>query len=169
MCHRRVFCAWEGMASVRRRDRLNQPRGQMRSCFVVTVRESPTGGAVAGLFRDPIGPRLLSEVADELRSVGFRVTDAKPGKACDAAFTVSFDKFRVSVVLLATRRSGFIHCAVLTWLTNSSWRSTVPDSARAEWDRVCAVAEQALKHNKGIVSCERLTRAEAEQYASIRR
>jgi hypothetical protein len=134
---------------------------EVKSCFRFSLPCESAGGTTFKIFRDPIGPVILDKVADSLLRAGFRAARPKPGKACDAAFSVSFDRFNVVVVFGAKRRPGQISCFVLTWIDKG--RHSLAPFAESEWARVCDAIEEAVKQYPGIDSFERLTRTESNQ------
>jgi hypothetical protein len=142
------------------------PSAQLKSCFTFAVsqHEDDAGQAEPKPFHDPVGLQLLRDVSEGLQRGGFQCSAVKRGRACDAGLTVSFEKFGVSVILLAKRRSGQIKLAILTWIKRPLWRSLAAAPER-DWVRVCEAIEKVLREHSKVNHIERLARSEAERRA----
>lgn len=157
----RALCRGEGMDTMNRAglSRVTASK-QFEGCFAFAVPNDRQNELGSKLFRDPIGPQILRKVAHDLQRLGFHVTEPKPGKACDAGFEIRFDRFDVTIILLARRQSDRIKCVILTWLARSLWRRSWPSSAESDWTHVCDTLEQVLRENTTVTALERLTRTE---------
>jgi len=89
-------------------------------------------------------------------------SEARPGKACDAGFDITFKDFSITVVMLVHNRDGSHECGLLTWCQKPRFRRTSPKAAYDAWARVCAAIETILRGNPRITSLLRLTKNEDE-------
>ena len=85
---------------------------QVKSRFFFTVVNTSEVKHKLSTFRDPLGLDAFNRVVDQLRAEGFNVTEAKPGKACVAAFQVRFSGFEVCAASITS----------LLWLTEHEAR-----------------------------------------------
>ena len=104
------------------------------------------------IFRDPVALELHRRLAAKLRDKGFCVTDARPGKACDAAFCVQFPKFNV-FVMIASERPDY---SILTWCSRRMWTHVSPQEVANGWTRTCDTIETALKEDPSVLSMQRI-------------
>lgn len=142
---------------------------EVHSCFVFTVPGGLSEQPRVGLFRDPYGPYLLARVARLLSARGFDVTAVRPGRACDAGFSVRLDRLAIEVALLVKRREKVTECGLLTWchrpLFGRFWRRALPKRESDEWSRLSAAIDSVLREDLqdlNLISLLSLTRREAE-------
>jgi hypothetical protein len=134
---------------------------QIRSQFAFTVPDNSGCGQKVRPFRDPIALGVLVKVVERLRADGLRVTDAKPGMACHAAFSVKFPEFEVLVILLARRRDGIVDCRILSWCARSPWRRPSPRVVSEGWSRACVAIKKALSQDPDTASLRWMTEDES--------
>lgn len=142
---------------------------QIQGCFVFSFPDGFSEQPSRKVFRDPFGPYLLTRIAKLLSARGFDVTGVRPGRACDAGFSVCLGVTTIKVALLVTRpRQNVIECGLLTWPRTSFfqrvwYRSWKPDFE--EWSRLSAAIDTALREDLrdlNLASLLRLTRTQAE-------
>jgi hypothetical protein len=136
---------------------------EIKSCFLFTISGGSAGQQGRRPFRDPFGPYFLAQVGEKLRAEGFHVTEAKPGKACDAGFDVSQSGFGVTVVLLIGCHADANECALLTWCIRPWLRRVPAEAASAGWNRVCTSIDRILRESLRITGVLWLTHQEASQ------
>jgi hypothetical protein len=113
-------------------------------------------------FRDPLGLELFRRVATQLRSEGFQVTNAKPGKACVAAFKVRFPQFSVFAMLRAHRPTpDIVQCKVDTWCLRAIWHRASSQLVSEGWISLCAAIERILRQDLKVMSLICVTKNEA--------
>lgn len=135
---------------------------QVKSRFFFTVVNTSEVKHKLSTFRDPLGLDAFNRVVDQLRAEGFNVTEAKPGKACVAAFQVRFSGFEVCAILLAHRTApDLVQCRAHTWCVRPLWRRVPPEVVSKEWIRSCTAIERALRRDASITSLLWLTEHEA--------
>jgi RHS repeat-associated protein len=135
---------------------------RIKSRFLFTIPKKSDDKEKVGAFRDPLGLDFFRTVADQLRTSGFQVTEAKPGKACVASFAIRFPKFEVFAILLAHRPTAdVVQCRVQTWCLRPLLRVVSPDLVSEEWMRVCAAIEKILRHDPNVTSLLWMTENEA--------
>lgn len=93
-------------------------------------------------FRDPVALSTLETLARLLRDKGCSVSLPKPGKACDAAFHVTFPSVIVTVITLVERTNQTVQFSVFSWPYQTfkqciTRRASSPDEF-SEWVEVCA-------------------------------
>jgi hypothetical protein len=133
---------------------------RFKSCFRFTVAADTLQRAKR--FRDPIALGVLREAAKQLASEGLRVTEVRPGKACDGGFRIRFEKCDIEVVIGAERRTGVVDCAVLTWYMKPAWRRVSSEALCEAWDRACTLVGKVLAQNARVRSLRRVTEDETE-------
>lgn len=137
----------------------------IKGCFLFSV-PSPAPVAREAPFHDPFGPDLAHRIIHQLRLRDFQVSDAKPGKACDAGFRISMQRGSIEVVLLVTRASQEIRCALLTWPHRALLRPKSQDYILRQWAEAATAIEHILRSEPEITSLLRLSRHEAETRAT---
>lgn len=138
---------------------------EIKSCFAFRVLSSPFGYRAHKPLRDPYGLCLLEHVGERLRTAGFQVTPAKPGKACDAGFYVRFTTFDVAVILLVKRRVGEVECGLLTSCVRPAWCRESVEATFAEWARVCKAIYHILQQDSEITALAWVTGKEFNRVA----
>jgi len=141
---------------------------QIRRRFLFTIPNSSQNKLRRGLFRDALGFGMFCEIAKQLRSEGFDVTNVKPGKACVASFEVKFPEFNVFAMLLTRPRHRLIRCRVSTWCIRPIWRRVSPETVSKGWTRVCAAMERILSGDSRVTSLRCLSETESSAVANLR-
>jgi hypothetical protein len=123
-------------------------------------------GAPPKRFRDPVALEIFQRLAEHLRKKGLKVTDPKPGKACDAAFRIEFRGYLVVVIILAERTQGFVDCSILTWCARSVWHLSKlsQEEVFEGWSHACSMIDQALSQHTQVISLRRMTETEADTH-----
>src|SRR5205807_1480562 len=106
-----------------------------------------------------------------LRGQNFDVSDAHPGKACDATFTCHLHGTTVSVVMVANEdESGRVEYQLLSWerraLREKLFRakSKVEPKSRAQWAALCYSIEGFLQE---MPEFESLTWEQGRDYHTL--
>jgi hypothetical protein len=132
---------------------------RIKNEFEFTVSNVSESRSEPRIFRDPLALEVHRRLAAQLRMDGFDVTDAKPGKACDAAFSVKFPKFNVFVMIAAERPNY----AILTWCSRPLWTTVPPREVSDDWVRTCDGIEKALKQDLNVSSIKRFPRKQSNE------
>jgi hypothetical protein len=133
----------------------------VKNCFVLRV-ASDLPATKIRRFRDPLYLRIAGKIVGELRVRGFQVTEPKAGKACDAAFTVKFRRFRIEVVMLATRYPGAIEGGILTWYRKLPFLPVSWQFIHDEWAKLVDAIDCNLPEDPTVTALSRLTFHEFE-------
>jgi hypothetical protein len=120
---------------------------QIKNLFLFTIPNKSRDKQGRTFFRDPLGLDVFRKVANQLRADGFQATEATPGKACVAAFEISFPKFDVCALLQTSRHGYTVRCSVITWCTRPLWRHVSPQLVSEGWIQSCAAIEKILRRD----------------------
>jgi len=113
-------------------------------------------------FRDPAGPFVLREVVSRLKEPGLRVSDVKPGKACDAYVAADLLTLQLSVILIVNRKGD--NAKFLLWMTPRKAafrRVSLNTFDLSRWEDICNEVEEILKQKLQVSSLRRVTHDEA--------
>ena len=129
---------------------MNISQSKTKSQFFFEVPEPEPGeNARATVFRDPAAVPMLSRIAAQLRGLGYEVTEAKPGKACDAGCRVEFHTVSIALILFVRRNAEKVAFQLATWPVQSLRQRTFGRRIESpgdcqEWGRVCSAIKPIL-------------------------
>jgi hypothetical protein len=129
---------------------------QIKSRFVFSMPIGRKNRQKRSLFRDPVALDIFRRVAKGLSEDGFKVTEAKPGKACVAAFSIRFPTLEVTAVLDASWRGENIQCRIWTHCYVPFWRKLSPELVSQNWICACTAIEKVLTEKLGVESFQQL-------------
>jgi len=138
----------------------------VKSCFSFKVASKFPADEKPKRFHDPFALSKAGMIVAHLRREGFRVTDQQPGKACDAAFTVIFPRFRIEAILLANHSPDDSEYAILTWYRKLIFFSVSLQSIYEQWTQVCVAIDQILRRDSTVTSLSWMTDEELEACCS---